>query len=367
MMQTPIPQIAHFTSPLYLDSGRILEPFELAYETYGTLNDDKSNAILVAHAFSGSHHAAGIYEGEKKAGWWNELIGEGKGIDTNKFFVICINAIGSCYGSTCPLSPQLPGVAPYRLKFPVITIADIARSQKVLLASLGIDKLKAVIGGSMGGMIALYFAKLYPRYAEHIIALATTYATSDYVIAAHKIMTEAITTDPRFKAGNYSTQDIIDSPLAGLAIARMIGFMQYLSPHAMHRKFNRRYVSSDGLYELFGRFEIARFLEYNGQAFCRYFDPLCYLYLAKAICIYDLALGYENLEDATKDFRSFIHLIAFSDDTMFPPQEMWHIKRALQHNNKPHTFYEVHSQAGHDSFLVNIPLFDNHIRQILAS
>lgn len=366
-MRSPKPQIAHFTSPLYLDSGRILEPFELAYETYGTLNADKSNAILVAHAFSGSHHAAGVYEGDNKVGWWNDLIGSGKGIDTDSFFVICINALGSCYGSTCALSPQNQGAIPYRLKFPVITIPDIVRSQKVLLASLGIDKLKAVVGGSMGGMVALSFAKLYPKFAEHIIALATTHATSDYVIAAHKVMCDAIMKDPRFKAGNYLKSELAESPLAGLALARMIGYLQYLSPRAMQRKFNHRYVDSDGLYELFGRFEVSRYLDYNAQSFCRYFDPLCYLYLAKALCIYDLSLGHESLEDATKDFRSCVHLIAFSDDTMFPPHEMWRIKQALQSNNKPHTFHEVQSQSGHDSFLVEVPLFEHYIKHILAA
>ncbi len=364
-MEAPIPQFAHFTNPLYLDSGRILEPFTLAYETYGQLNDQKSNAILVNHAFSGSHHAAGVYAGEKRAGWWNDLIGKGKGIDTDTFFVICINALGSCYGSTCPLSLRHLEQTPYRFTFPVITIADMVRSQKILLASLGIDHLKAVVGGSMGGMQALTFAKLYPKCAEHIIALATTHATSDYVIAAHKIMSEAIMRDPCFKAGNYLPKEIMETPLSGLAIARMIGFLQYLSPQAMKKKFNRNYVLNDGLYELFGRFEISRYLDYNAQAFCRYFDPLCYLYLAKALSIYDLSLGHESLQDALKDLQSQVHLIAFSDDTMFSIQEMQEIYNALHAHKKACTFTTINSTSGHDSFLVEVGLYDSYIKNIL--
>ncbi|RAX58818.1 homoserine O-acetyltransferase [Helicobacter monodelphidis] len=364
-MECPVTQFAHFTNPLYLDSGRILEPYTLAYETYGALNADKSNAILIMHAFSGSHHAAGVYEGEQKAGWWDSLIGHKKGIDIDRYFVICVNAIGSCYGSTSPMSLQHPSQIPYRLDFPVITIADMVRAQKILLSTLGIDYLKAVIGGSMGGMQALSFAQLYPKMAEHIFAIATTHCTSDYVIAAHKAMSEAIMNDPLFRAGQYESTEV--AQMKGLAIARMIGFLQYFSPQTMQRKFSHRYVNQDGLYELFGRFEVMRYLDYNTQSFCHYFDPLSYLYLAKALCIYDLSLGYENLYDALKGVLSHIHIISFIDDTMFKVEESRQIAEALMYLQKKYNLLELQGSFGHDSFLVQVDLYDDYIRHILNS
>jgi homoserine O-acetyltransferase len=193
-----------FTNPLYLESGRILEPYELVYETYGELNEEKSNAILITHALSGSHHAAGRYEGDRKPGWWDGFIGDGKPIDTTRYFVICVNVIGSCYGSTGPMSHIYPSEQRYRLTFPVITVKDMVKAQRILLSRLGIDKLHAIIGGSMGGMQALHFAVEFPGLARHTIAMAATHATRPWAIAFNKVVQEAIIKDPKFKNGNYN-------------------------------------------------------------------------------------------------------------------------------------------------------------------
>jgi len=206
---------AHFTAALYLESGRILEPYEIRYETYGELNADKSNVVLICHALSGSHHAAGMYDGERKAGWWDGLIGDGKAIDTTRYFVISTNVLGSCFGSTGPMSNNYATQAPYRLKFPVITIKDMIRAQMHLLSSLGIYHLRAIVGGSMGGMQALQFAVDYPNFADDIISLASTYATRPWTIAFNKVAIEAIRRDPRFNDGNYEIDDSVTAGVGG--------------------------------------------------------------------------------------------------------------------------------------------------------
>ncbi|TET88836.1 MAG: homoserine O-acetyltransferase, partial [Sulfurovum sp.] len=243
---------AYFSSPLYLESGRILEPYEITYETYGELNEEKNNVVLVCHALSGSHHAAGTYEGDRKAGWWDGLIGDGKAIDTTKYFVICTNVIGSCFGTTGPMSANHPSEEPYRLKFPVVTVKDIVRAQMQLLSQLGIYHLRAIVGGSMGGMQALQFAVDYPNLADDIISLAATYATRPWTMSFNKVAMEAIRRDPRFKHGNYARDAFKEEGLDGLAIGRIAGHISYLSPDSMDDKFGRNYVSNDGLFELFG-------------------------------------------------------------------------------------------------------------------
>jgi len=361
-------QTQRFTNPLYLESGRIIEPYELIYETYGELNEQKSNVVVITHALSGSHHAAGFYEGDKKPGWWDSLIGEGKSVDTSRYFVICVNVIGSCFGSTGPMSPMYPSLNPYRFRFPVVTIRDMVRAQKILFGMLGIDRVKAIIGGSMGGMQALVFAVDYPNFAEHIIPMATTHATRPAVIAANKIMSEAIRSDPAFREGNYDPRKIQEEGCAGLSVARMLGFMHYLSPRAMEQKFGRNYVQNDGLYELFGRFEVERYLEYNGYNFPKYFDPLSYLYIIKAISIFDLSFGFDSLAEALERVKSHLHLIPFSGDRMFFSEEMGEIEQAMREAGKGHlcSLYEVESDYGHDSFLVEVEKYGDYVREILS-
>jgi len=360
-------KIEHFTTPLYLESGRILEPYQIAYETYGELNDDASNAILICHALSGSHHAAGRYEGEKKAGWWDGLIGDGKAIDTTRYFVISTNVIGSCFGSTSPMSDKYPSNQPYRLKFPVITIKDMIKAQKQLLSNLGIHHLKAIVGGSMGGMQALQFAVDYPNFAEQIIALAATYATQPWAIGFNKVAIEAIRRDPRFENGQYPKDAFVEEGLDGLAIGRIAGHISYLSPESMNRKFGRNYVSNDGLFELFGRYEVERYMEYNTNNFSKLFDPLSYLYIVKAINTFNLSRGYDSLYDAILRIKATTTLISFKSDYLFFPKEMAHIHNMMQRNQQPSTYHEIESDYGHDAFLVELEKFDFIIREALNS
>lgn len=359
-----------FTNPLYLTSGRILEPYKLVYETYGALSPNKDNAVLVMHALTGSHHCAGRYEGDQKSGWWDGMIGPGKFIDTNRYFVLCANVIGSCYGSTSPLSPIYGSFGCndyYRLRFPVITIQDMVRAIKILVNSLGIQRLHAVIGGSMGGMQALSFAILYPKSANSFIAISMGHASNPQVIMLNKIMREAIMLDPDFQHGNYD----IDSPtrprFKGLQIARMLGFSQYLSLPTLHKKFSRNYVPTDGYFELLGRFEVERYLDYNGANFSAYFDPLCYLYLIRALSMYDASLGFSSLEAALGEISSPLHLVAFSGDNMFPISEMQHIKACMDSMALRCSLKIIDSDYGHDSFLVEIPKYGYYIRQLLEA
>ncbi|MEY4504669.1 MAG: hypothetical protein RL154_965 [Pseudomonadota bacterium] len=356
-----------FEQPLYLDSGRILEPFELAYETYGVLNEAKSNAILIFHAFSGSQHAAGRYEEDAKPGWWDALIGNKKAIDTTKFFVMCVNTIGSCYGSTGPLSedPKRAGKE-YRLRFPVITVRDMVRAQYMLLKKLGIKKLHAAIGGSMGGMQALSFAVEYPDMANIVVPLAATHAVSPWVIAINKAASAALLADPAFNNGNYDSETIKDIGLAGLSAARMMGFLGYISPQGMAKKFGRRYSNNEGLFELFGRFEVERYLDYNGVNFPKYFDPLSFLYLLKTLNIFDVSYGYDSLSAALARVKSKMWFLTFRGDTLFLPEELRVVYDTMVAIGKKDVhFINIDSDYGHDAFLVEIDKFDSLIADIL--
>ena len=243
----------------------------------------------------------------------------------------------------------------------------MVRAQKILFSSLGIDRVKAIIGGSMGGMQALVFALDYPNFAEMVIPMATTHATQPHVIAANKIMAEAIRFAPEFANGNYDPKTIRNDGFAGLSVARMIGFLGFLSPNSMEEKFGRRYVQDDGLFELFGRFEVERYLEHNGYNFPKYFDPLSYLYILKAISIFDLSFGFDSLHDALSKIKSKVHLIGFSGDIMFYPRELQAIKACMDEIGKSDlcSYYEVQSDYGHDSFLVEVELFDDYVNNLL--
>jgi len=360
-------KIASFDEPLHLESGRILESYQIAYETYGELNDGKSNVIVITHALSGSAHAAGLYEGDRKPGYWDDLIGDGKAIDTTKYFVVASNNLGSCFGSTGPMSIMPNKTEYYRLKFPVLTISDIVKGQKNLLSSLGIEHVKAIIGGSMGGMQALCYAIEYPEFADMIIPLATTAYTRPWAIAFNKVTIEAIKNDPDFKDGYYDSEDIKQNGLKGLAVGRMAGHISYLSKDSMDDKFGRRYSSHDGLYELFGRFEVERYLEYNGYNFPHNFDPLSYLYIVKTINIFNAARGSDKLEDALKGIKSKLHLLSFSGDMLFFPSEMDEIKVLMDQigNGNLCTYEMIQSDYGHDAFLVEVSKFENKIIKML--
>lgn len=360
-------KIEKFTNPLYLESGRILEPYELIYETYGELNEDKSNVIVVCHALTGSHHAAGKYEGDRKAGWWDGMIGDYKPIDTTKYFVICVNVIGSCFGSTGPMSPRYPSDKAYRLKFPVITVSDMVKAQRILFDRLGIHRVEAIIGGSMGGMQALCFSIEHPNFAKKHIILASTYATQPWAIAFNKVARESIIRDPAFKNGQYDPEQIKKNGLSGLTVGRMSGYISYLSPDSMQSKFGRDYTQTDGLYELFGKFQVERYLDYNGKNFVGWFDPLSYLYITKAINIFDASRNYDSLEDSFSRINSKMTLISFKKDFLFFPEEMKTIKNTMDNIGKKELvrYTEIDSNYGHDAFLVELNKFSHYIIEAL--
>lgn len=359
--------VEHFDTPLYLESGRILENYDLAYETYGKLNKNKTNVIVVCHALTGSAHAAGRNKGESKAGWWDSLIGDNKTINTKKYFVICVNILGSCFGSTGPMSINPKTKEPYRLKFPVITISDIVRAQYNLFQKLGFSHVHAIIGGSLGAMQALCFSVEYPDFAKKVICLAGTHATSPWAIAFNKIAMEGIKNDPSFKHGMYEYGEFKDSGLLGLALGRMAGHISFLSPHSMNKKFDRHYVDTDGLYELFGRFQVERYMEYNGYNFSRKFDPLSYLYIIKAMNIFDASRNYESLADSLNHVKAKITLIAFSGDLLFSISEMEEIQKTLIQIGKGKNveYFCIDSNYGHDAFLVEFDKFEHYIKQAL--
>ncbi len=356
-----------FTEPLYLESGRILEEFELIYETYGELNEDKSNVIVICHALAGNHHVAGRYANEAKSGWWDKLVGDNKAIDTTKYFVICSNNLGSTFGSTNALSIDPSTKKEYRLKFPILTISDIVKAQMRLYDRLGIKKVKAVIGGSMGGMQALCYSIEFPDFAEHIFALATTAYTRPWAIAINKLAIESIRHDPIFKDGFYDKDDLQVQGLPGLAIGRMAGLIAYLSPTFFNKRFGRDYATTDGLYELFGRFEVEKYLEYNSYSFPKFFDPLSYLYICKTMNIFDAGRNKDKLEDSFEKITCKLHLISFSDDMLFFPEEMEEIRDIMKQIGKAKqvTYKMIQSQSGHDSFLVEVEKFNDYIVNLL--
>lgn len=358
-----------FDEPLYLESGRILSSYELAYETYGELNSDKSNVIVICHALTGSHHAAGRYENDTKFGWWDGFIGSGKGVDTDKFFVICVNILGSNFGSTSPLSIEPSTGEQYRLRFPVLTISDVVKAQIRLFNELGITRAHAVIGGSLGGMQALCFAIEFPEFAKNVIIMASTYQTKPWAIAFNKIAIEGIVRDPEFKNGQYDENEIHARGLNGMALGRMAGHISFLSPSSMDVKFGRNYVETDGLYELTGRFQVDRYMEYNGHNFPRRFDPLSYLYIVKMMNIFDCTRHYDNLADALSPIRARLNLIAFSGDLLFPPSCMCEIYDTYREMGRGEQceYVEIASDYGHDAFLVEIDKFDKYVKRILEN
>lgn len=330
------------------------------------MNEEKSNIIVVCHALTGSHHAAGYYEGENKPGWWDGLIGPGKAIDTDEYFVICTNVIGSCFGSTGPMSTMYPHLEAYRYKFPVVTIKDMVKAQRILFDRLGIHHVHAIVGGSMGGMQALQFAVHFPKFATKIITMAATHATQPWAIAFNKVAQESILNDPDFKNGYYDPEDIHENGLSGMAVGRMAGHISFLSPHSMEQKFGREYKRTDGLYELFGKFQVESYLEYNGYNFTKWFDPLAYLYITKAINIYDLSRGFDSLEEALEKIQSETYLIGFKDDMLFKSDEMKTIADGLAGRADLKSDYlEVDSDYGHDAFLVELDKFEDYVRKAL--
>lgn len=352
-----------FDTELQLESGRLLGPITLAYETYGTLNAKRSNAILVCHAWTGNAHAAGMSSPEdRKPGWWDDMIGPGKVLDTDRYFVLCSNVIGSCCGSTGPTSPNPRTGKPYNLNFPVIMVRDMVRAQKLLLDHLGIGRLLTVFGGSMGAMQALEWGIHYPEVVRSIIPIAGTGRTSPMAIALNSVARQAIFNDPMWKKGNYKPEH---PPADGLALARAIGHITFLSDPSMQLKFGRRFSVRDGLFDFFGQFEVERYLGYNGSSFVERFDTNSFLYLAKALDLYDVAWNFDSREEALSRLGCPSLWFAFTSDWLYPPYQTEEVVEILCKLGKPAEYHLIDSAYGHDSFLVEPEKFTPYVVDFL--
>ncbi len=357
--------------PFPCDDGRVLPGFTLRYETYGRLGPASDNVVLVCHALSGDHHCAGIHAlSDRKPGWWNNLIGPGKAVDTNHLYVVCANVLGGCQGSTGPLSLDPATGRPYGIAFPAVTIRDMVRSQKRLLDHLGARRLRCALGGSMGGMQALQWSIEYPDFCDKVLAMATTAREGAQAIAFNEVGRQAILQDPEWHQGNYAQGG---GPRVGLAIARMMAHITYLSDASMDRKFGRREIrpavasSSSPV----GRpladappppaafdieFEVQSYLRYQGQSFINRFDANTYLYITRAIDRFDLAATHGGtLEKAFAPVKGDTLVVGFTSDWLFPPEQNRAIVLALQRAGKRASYAELSTDLGHDSFLLESP------------
>jgi homoserine O-acetyltransferase len=349
--------VAHFGSdkPLKLDAGVELSPFQIAYKTYGALNDARSNAVLICHALTGDQHVASMHPVTGKPGWWETMVGPGKAIDTERYFVICANVIGGCIGSTGPASTNPATERPWGLSFPVVTIRDIVRAQAMLLDHLGVDTLFAVAGGSMGGMQVLQWAASYPErvFAALPIACATRHSAQN--IAFHEVGRQAIMADPEWRGGRYLLEGT--DPRRGLAVARMGAHITYLSDAALHRKFGRKFQDrANPTFSFDADFEVESYLRHQGISFVERFDANSYLYLTRAMDYFDLAADYDGvLANAFKNIETRFCVISFTSDWLFPTAESRAIVHALNAGRARVSFAEIVTDKGHDAFLLDEP------------
>lgn len=343
----------HPPDELTLESGTRLGPITLAYETYGSLNSSKSNAVMVCHALSGNSHAAGIYsDADDKPGWWENMVGPGKGIDTDRYFVICCNMIGSCYGSTGPGSANPATGRAYALDFPLFTIRDVVKTQKFLLDFLGIDKLLCLIGGSIGGMQGIEWAMTYPDRVQSVIPIASTCKRSALSIGLSEAQRQAIMADPNWNSGRYYNGP---RPEKGLALARMIGHISYLSEDSMHRKFGRRLHENHAFkYDFTTDFEVESYLHHQGKKFVERFDANSYLYLTKASDYFDPGeqKGGGSLVKAFSPVSAKFLVISFSSDWLYPTSQSKEMVQAMKKAGVDVSFCEIQADFGHDSFLL---------------
>jgi homoserine O-acetyltransferase len=350
---------------LPLDNGALLTPVDVAYESYGRLNADKSNAILVLHAFTGDAHAAGISHETGKPGWWDNMIGPGKAFDTNQYFVFCSNVLGGCRGTTGPSSIDPATERPYAMSFPVITIGDMVRLQKMLVDHLGIGKLLAVAGGSMGGMQALEWAVSFPDRVVAAIPIACTTRHSAQQIAFNEVGRQAIMADLDWNGGDYYGGK---PPARGLAVARMVGHITYMSDDSMREKFGRRLREKETFSFGFDvDFEVESYLRYRGNQFVNRFDANSYLYITKALDYFDLTAGHQTLNAAMEAASARFLVISFSSDWLYPSYQSQEIVRALRSRNCDVAYVELQANYGHDSFLVDVAEQTSLVRGFLAS
>jgi len=358
------PQSAHFDAPLTLKSGAVLPQFDLVYETYGILNADKSNAVLICHALSGTHHVAGKYsEEDKYPGWWDNLIGPNKPLDTHKFFVIGVNNLGGCHGSTGAASINPATGQPWGSQFPVLTVEDWVTSQTLLADYLGIQQLAAVVGGSLGGMQALQWTIAYPERVRHALVIASAPNLTAQNMAFNEVARQAIITDPEFHGGDYYAHGVV--PRRGLRIARMLGHITYLSDDAMGEKFGRK-LKDTIKYSFDAEFEMESYLRYQGDKFAGEFDANTYLRMTRALDYFDPALEYNgDLSVALKKVTAQFLVVSFTSDWRFSPARSREIVKALLDNERTVSYAEVTAAHGHDAFLMPDPHYHAILRSYL--
>jgi len=355
--ERPHSPVARFgvDAPLKLDAGVELAPFQIAYQTYGTLNADRSNAVLICHALTGDQHVANVHPVTRKPGWWETMVGPGKPIDTERYFVICPNVVGACMGSTGPASIDPKTGEVYGLEFPVITIRDMVRAQAMLLDRLGIEMLFSVAGGSMGGMQVLQWAASYPKRVFSALPLATGTRHSAQNIAFHEVGRQAVMADPEWRGGRYFAEGT--NPRRGLAVARMGAHITYLSDAALHRKFGRKFQDRENpTFSFDADFEVESYLRHQGSTFVERFDANSYLYLTRAMDYFDLAADYDGvLANAFRDTPTRFCVVSFTSDWLFPTAESRAIVHALNAGGARVSFAEIVTDKGHDAFLLDEP------------
>jgi homoserine O-acetyltransferase/O-succinyltransferase len=360
-------QKAQFDEPLRLRSGAELPSYEIAYETYGQLNAAKSNAVLVCHALNASHHVAGYYKDDpQNIGWWDNLVGPGKPLDTNRFFVVGSNYIGSCFGSTGPASTNPATGKPWGADFPVVTVEDWVESQRRLADRLGIERFAAVIGGSLGAMQALQWSLSCPERVRHSIVIAAAPKLTPQNIAFNEVARQAIMTDPDFHGGHYYDKGVV--PTRGLRIARMIGHITYISGEAMAEKFGRVLRRGQPGFDFDIDFEVESYLRYQGDKFSTYFDANTYLRITKALDYFDPAADYGgDLTKALARAKAAFLLVSFKSDWRFTPARSREMVRALLDNRRIVSYLELDAPGGHDAFLLEDPRYHGALRSYFAN
>ena len=365
----PTSLIAHFGAdkPLRLDCGVELTPFQIAYQTYGSLNQDRSNAILLCHALTGDQHVANIHPVTGKNGWWETLVGPGKAVDTNRYFVICSNVVGGCLGSTGPASTNPATGKVWGLDFPVITIPDMVRAQAMLIDHLGIETLFAVVGGSMGGMQVLQWTAAYPDRVFSALPIACATRHSAQNIAFHEVGRQAVMADPDWRGGRYVEEGT--DPHRGLGVARMAAHITYLSDAALHRKFGRRMQDRElPTFSFDADFQVESYLRYQGSSFVERFDANSYLYLTRAMDYFDIAADHNGvLAEAFRETITRFCVVSFTSDWLFPTSESRDVVHALNAGGARVSFTEIETDRGHDAFLLDVPEFIDMVRAFLES
>jgi homoserine O-acetyltransferase len=367
IVETRTYTFAHPPNKFNLENGQELGPITMVYEAYGELNENRDNVILVEHALTASAHAAGRNSVEDKyPGWWDVMIGPGKAFDTDKYFVICANLLGSCYGTTGPSSTNPKTGKPYGLSFPLVTIHDMVRTQRELIDHLGIRRIRAITGGSMGGMQAIEWALLYPQLVDSIILIATAARSTPQSIAMHKVGLRAIMDDPNWDGGNYYGKE---PPNKGLAIARMLGHITYLSDRILWEKFGRSHNDPSTMKtRLDSKFEIETYLLYQGSKFVQRFDANSYIYLMRSIDLYDAGEGYSSLEESFKRAGSLrVFVASFSSDWLYPSYQSKELVEAFRANDVSVVNHEIDAPYGHDSFLIEHEKLTPLIKDFLSS